>query len=479
MKKIIKYFVIITFCALLFPSLVKASGVTLNNTSFTIEQGKSAKLVIKAENALGKIKIKNINSDIISVDQSVIWIDNEEITININGLTIGNALIYVMLDDVTTYNKEELTNNYIISVEVVERNLKLEKPKLKASLYDNGKVLLSWNEQNSTKCEIYRSTNNKKFTKIDTLKSSDTSYKDTKASIGKTYYYKIIVSNSKYKSAYSKVVSVKSIPLTVKNLTITSVSSDSISLKWDKVGVTGYEIYSGTKTSKMKKIATIKKSSTLTYKNKKLKDNTTYYYKVRAYKTVSGKKVYGGFSNIVSDLTAPKKPQLKLSVKDINQINLEVTSSKGAVKYILESSLDNNNYELYQEYKDVPQIVIGDLETGTTYYYRVKACNKNYKCSAYTSSKILSTIKTPSITLKTTSKKVIITVNTVNGAVGYELFVATSKTGKYKKIQTLDNDNLTYTYKTTKGKTYYFKVKGFTLDKVYSSLSGVKSIKSK
>ena len=69
---------------------------------------------------------------------------------------------------------------------------------------------------------------------------------------------------------------------------------------WKKQkNATGYEIYRSTKKKgKYKKIATIKKVSKASYTNKKLKKGKTYYYKVRAYKTQSGKKVYGTFSTI-------------------------------------------------------------------------------------------------------------------------------------------------------------------------------------
>ena len=57
--------------------------------------------------------------------------------------------------------------------------------------------------------------------------------------------------------------------------------------------------YRSTKKNKsFKKITTLKKAGKVIYVNKKLKKGKTYYYKVRAYKVVSGKKVYGKFSTI-------------------------------------------------------------------------------------------------------------------------------------------------------------------------------------
>mgnify|MGYP000629946152 CR=1 FL=1 len=48
----------------------------------------------------------------------------------------------------------------------------------------------------------------------------------------------------------------------------------------------------------LRRSTTLKKAGKVIYVNKKLKKGKTYYYKVRAYKVVSGKKVYGKFSTI-------------------------------------------------------------------------------------------------------------------------------------------------------------------------------------
>lgn len=82
--------------------------------------------------------------------------------------------------------------------------------------------------------------------------------------------------------------------------------STSIKMTWKKVeGVQGYEVYRATsKKGKYKKVTTTKKAS---YKNNKLKAGKKYFYKVRAYKTVNGIKVYGSFSSVVKMNTKAKK----------------------------------------------------------------------------------------------------------------------------------------------------------------------------
>lgn len=69
-------------------------------------------------------------------------------------------------------------------------------------------------------------------------------------------------------------------------------------LKWKKVsGASGYEIYMKTGSKgKYKLVKTIKKGKTVSYTKTKLKKKTKYYFKVRSFKSVSGKKVYGAYS---------------------------------------------------------------------------------------------------------------------------------------------------------------------------------------
>ena len=87
----------------------------------------------------------------------------------------------------------------------------------------------------------------------------------------------------------------------VTNLKTTSRTNSSITLSWKKIsGVSGYEIYRSTSKNKnYKKIATINNSKN-TFKDSSLSKNKTYYYKVRAYKTSNGKKVYGSYSSVKS-----------------------------------------------------------------------------------------------------------------------------------------------------------------------------------
>lgn len=100
-----------------------------------------------------------------------------------------------------------------------------------------------------------------------------------------------------YEGTISKTFTIK--PSKVKGMKVVSQSGRKIKLSWKKaVSVSGYEICYGTNKSfkKNKKIVSAKgsaKSKTI----KKLVKGKTYYIRIRAYKKIGRKKVYGVWSN--------------------------------------------------------------------------------------------------------------------------------------------------------------------------------------
>lgn len=73
----------------------------------------------------------------------------------------------------------------------------------------------------------------------------------------------------------------------------------SAKLTWTalKDNATGYRIYRKTKGGKYAKVKTITKASTASWTNKGLKKGKTYYYKVRAYKSITSGELWGTSSN--------------------------------------------------------------------------------------------------------------------------------------------------------------------------------------
>ncbi|MCI8559638.1 MAG: leucine-rich repeat protein [Dorea sp.] len=188
---------------------------------------------------------------------------------------------------------------------------KFSAPVLSKTSVDITSVKVSWKKvPGATAYEVYRANSKSgKFTKKAVIsKSSTVNYTDKKLTTGKTYYYKVrAVASGTVKTTYSNYSSMKSAkPLPAKIGGVkASAGSKSVKMSWKKAaGVTGYEVYRSTsKNGKYKKVKSISKAATTKYTDKKLKAKKTYYYKVRAYKKVSGKKVYGAFSAVKSAKT--------------------------------------------------------------------------------------------------------------------------------------------------------------------------------
>lgn len=91
---------------------------------------------------------------------------------------------------------------------------------------------------------------------------------------------------------------IKTVLSKVTNLKVKNKKNKKAVITWKKVkNADGYQIYRAMKKSgKFKKIKTVKGNRVVKYTNTKLKKNKKYYYKVRAYRTVKGKKAYGAFS---------------------------------------------------------------------------------------------------------------------------------------------------------------------------------------
>lgn len=172
------------------------------------------------------------------------------------------------------------------------------------------KVKLSWNKRTSARSyTVYRATKpNGTFKKLKMIQ--DLSFIDKNLKTGTTYYY-AVVPGAKVKGEYvygnpSEAVAGK--PILSKTKVTLKAGKKKVTVKWKKVaGASGYVIYRSVKKgSGFKAVKTIKKGKTVSFVNKNLKGKKTYYYKVKAYRLVGGKKVYSGFSAVKGVKTKKK-----------------------------------------------------------------------------------------------------------------------------------------------------------------------------
>ena len=151
---------------------------------------------------------------------------------------------------------------------------------------------------------IYRSTSEKgTYRAVKTLQGSKSISYTGKALKGtKPYYYKVrayktIDGKRKY-GAYSQVCTVR--PKAAELTKAKAYGGGKVRLTWKKVsGADGYVVYRSTKkNSGYKRVGVLRGAKQLTLTDRNVKRNQTYYYKVRVYRTVNGKKIYGAYSAV-------------------------------------------------------------------------------------------------------------------------------------------------------------------------------------
>ncbi len=173
---------------------------------------------------------------------------------------------------------------------------------VRAFAYDRSQ--LTWSKvENASGYEVSRSTS--KYGSYQVVKNivggHVTTYIDRNMVTGRTYYYKVCA----YRIVEGKIVrgscSLAQGGKTVLSRPVLRASAGAkrAVLKWGKVnGASGYIIYSATSSKgRYRVIKTIKKGSTLSYTQRKLKKGKNYHFKIRAYRTVNGNKVMSADSD--------------------------------------------------------------------------------------------------------------------------------------------------------------------------------------
>lgn len=179
------------------------------------------------------------------------------------------------------------------------------KPTLKALASAYNKIKLTWNRYSSASgYVVYRSTSRTgTYREVRTIGSNaTTAYTDTKVTPGKTYYYKIRpyrnIGGTKVFGSDSSVASAKAAPPQTTVSSIKAVNRKAV-ITWKKQkNISGYEVYMSTKKKGgYRRVKTLAASKTR-YVKSGLAKGKTYYFKVRSYKTVKGKKIYGEFGSV-------------------------------------------------------------------------------------------------------------------------------------------------------------------------------------
>ena len=163
----------------------------------------------------------------------------------------------------------------------------------------------------------------------------------------------------------------------VKNAKVTSVTGSWITLEWAKNDkATGYSIeqYKG---GKWTVIATTKNNATLKFTVKGLKNDTTYSFRIRAYKTSGSVTAYSDYVRIAGKTRIPNVAKFTGSAVSASAVKLNWSKNDKATGYVIEQykggkwtaiTTTKNNATL--------TFTVKGLAKGTTYSFRIKSFRK-------------------------------------------------------------------------------------------------------
>ena len=329
----------------------------------------------------------------------------------------------------------------------------------------SGKPQLTWAAVNgATKYEIYRSTQQGTgYSLLGTTTS--TSYVNTGAAAGITYYYKVCAVNSAGTSAYSNIVSGRAkaaIPAAPRVTIGNSSASGKPQLTWAAVdGAAKYEIYRSTQQSTG--FTLLGTTTSTNYVNTGAAVGKTYYYKVRALNVDGAAGAYSSTVSGAAKAVAPAAPTVTMTYSDSGKPKLTWSAVSGATSYrVYRSESRGTGYSLLGTTTSTSYVNTG-AAVGKTYYYRVKAVN-SAGTSAY-SNIVSGTARTPAPAApvlkggtSSASGKPQLTWAAVNGAAKYDVYRSNSADGTFSKVGSTDKTTYVNTG-AVKGVTYFYKIR--------------------
>lgn len=336
--------------------------------------------------------------DISDAQQADEWISNLPTAVtkeNIANVEAELAALQKLIDGMSVEGKSYMWNakqlgliktivaDYHIELAGKQGAFKADMPAdLQTKAINYKTVQISWSSvDNADGYMVYRRTADSGWKKI-ASRVTDISYKDQKAVTGTTYYYTVKAYSYAWGemtvSSYDKDgVAGKARLGKVKIATANSESYSTIRVTWNKVsGANGYRVYRSTsKDGKYTAIGSTAKNSAVTFLDKKAVTGKTYYYKVCAYRNVSGKKVYGSYSATEKAKAVLSAPTLSAGSTSKTAV-LEWSKVKGADGYqVYASDSQNGTYTRIKITKGTGA-TDESLLTGKTRYYKVRAYRK-------------------------------------------------------------------------------------------------------
>ena len=368
-------------------------------------------------------------------------------------------------------------------VVAVTCRLGLTAPSVTGGNDSQGRPTLKWDKvAGAAKYEVYRSySQNGNYSKYSTQTS--TGYTNSSyLTSGSTYYYKVRALDANGTAgAWSSIVSVTyKQTLSAPAVTGGNDSQGRPTLKWNAVtGAAKYEVYRArSKDGDYIKYST--QTSTGYTNSAYLTSGSTYYYKVRA---LDANGTAGAWSSVVSVTYKQTLPAPTVTGGNDAQGRPTLTwnAVTGAAKYeVYRARSKDGDYIKYSTVTGTSYTNTSYIESGSTYYYKVRALDANGTAGAWSSIVSVTykqTLSAPAVTGGNDAQgRPTLTWKAVTGAAKYEVCRARSMNGDYIKYSTVTGTSYTNISYIENGNTYYYKVRALKSDGTAGAWSSIVSV---
>ena len=302
---------------------------------------------------------------------------NTAVTYTVNGLAADTTYTF-RIKAYAISGESEIYSDY---VRIAGKTRIANVASFKGSAVSASAVKLDWSKNDKATGYVIEQYKGGKWTALATTKNNTTLTFTVKGLAEGTAYSFRIKSFRKTGSTteFSEYTAIKAATLLdgVSDFKVTSVTGSWITLEWAKNDkATGYAIeqYKG---GKWTVIATTKNNTTLKFTVKGLKNETTYSFRIRAYKTAGASNVYSDYVRIAGKTRIPNVAKFTGSAVSASAVKLDWSKNDKATGYVIEQykggkwtaiTTTKNNATL--------TFTVKGLAKGTTYSFRIKSFRK-------------------------------------------------------------------------------------------------------
>jgi|GEM_PF-687814 len=302
---------------------------------------------------------------------------NATVTYTVNGLKADTTYTF-RIKAYAISGESEIYSDY---VRIAGKTRIANVASFKGSAVSASAVKLDWSKNDKATGYVIEQYKGGKWTAIATTKNNTTLTFTVKGLAKGTAYSFRIKSFRKTGSTtdFSEYTAIKAATLLdgVSDFKVTSVTGSWITLEWAKNDkATGYSIeqYKG---GKWTVIATTKNNATLKFTVKGLKNDTTYSFRIRAYKTSGSVTAYSDYVRIAGKTRIPNVAKFTGSAVSASAVKLDWSKNDKATGYVIEQ-YKSGKWTVLATTKNNTTLTftVKGLAKGTTYSFRIKSFRK-------------------------------------------------------------------------------------------------------